>query len=59
MRKEIPIETNTWVENALECVYSALAIALVAVAAWLFLIATPDQCSAECELIRAEMMETR
>ena len=52
MRKEIPMESNTWVENALECVYSAAAIALVAVAAWLFCAATPSQASAEADMER-------
>lgn len=46
------METNTWVENALECVYSALAIALVAVAAWLFCAATPGQSTAEADMER-------
>ena len=52
MRKEVQMETNTWLENALECVYSALAIALVAVAAWLFCAATPGQSSAEADMER-------
>lgn len=46
------METNTWVENALECVYSVLAIALVAVAAWLFCAATPGQSTAEADMER-------
>ena len=32
-----------------------LALALLALVAWLFLAATPDQFSAECEALRAEM----
>ena len=31
------------------------ALALLALVAWLFLAATPDQFSAECEALRAEM----
>ena len=32
-----------------------LALALLALVAWLFLAATPNQFSAECEALRAEM----
>lgn len=32
-----------------------MALALLALVAWLFLAATPDQFSAECEALRAEM----
>lgn len=53
MRKEeVQMESNSWIENALECVCSALAIALVAVAAWLFCAATPSQSSAEADMER-------
>ena len=38
-----------------EVVAGVLAFALLALAAWLFLAATPDQFSAECEALRAEM----
>jgi len=39
----------------LEIVGGILTLALFALLAWLFLIATPEQYSAECELLRAEM----
>lgn len=42
-------------EAAGEVVSGVLALALLALAAWLFLVATPDQCSAECEALRAEL----
>ena len=32
-----------------------LVLAMLALASWLFLAATPDQFSAECEALRAEM----
>lgn len=38
-----------------EVVAGVFTLALLALAAWLFLVATPDQCSAECEALRAEM----
>lgn len=38
-----------------EVAAGVLAIALLALVAWLFLAATPDQFSAECEALRAEM----
>lgn len=38
-----------------EVVAGILTLALLALAAWLFLVATPDQCSAECEALRAEL----
>lgn len=34
---------------------ATLTILLFALLAWLFLAATPDQFSAECEMLRAEM----
>ena len=39
----------------LEIMGGILALALFALLAWLFLAATPDQFSAECEALRAEM----
>ena len=38
-----------------EVVAGVFTLALLALAAWLFLVATPDQCSAECEALRAEL----
>ena len=38
-----------------EVVGGVLVLAMFALAAWLFLAATPDQFSAECEALRAEM----
>ena len=42
-------------EAAGEIVAGVFTLALLALAAWLFLAATPDQFSAECEALRAEM----
>ena len=39
----------------LEIIGGILTLALFALVAWLFLAATPDQFSAECEALRAEM----
>jgi len=38
-----------------EIAAGVLALAMFALLAWLFLAATPDQFSAECEALRAEM----
>ena len=38
-----------------EIAAGVFTLALLALAAWLFLVATPDQFSAECEALRAEM----
>ena len=38
-----------------EVVAGVFTLALLALLAWLFLAATPDQFSAECEALRAEM----
>ena len=40
--------------NAIEIACGAIALVLVAILAWLFVVATPDQFSAECEILRAE-----
>ena len=39
----------------LEIMGGILTLALFVLLAWLFLVATPEQYSAECELLRAEM----
>ena len=38
-----------------EIVAGALVLALIILVAWLFLVVTPDQYSAECEALRAEL----
>lgn len=42
-------------KDILETIGDAIAVLLVVLLAWLFLLATPDQYSAECELLRAEI----
>ena len=42
-------------KDIMEIAGATLTILLFALIAWLFLAATPDQCSAECEIIRAEI----
>ncbi len=42
-------------KDIMEIAGATLTLLLFALIAWLFLAATPDQCSAECEIIRAEM----
>lgn len=59
MRNEMPIEGNTLWGDVLECVGAIALFALAGLAFWLYLVATPDQCSAECEWQRAEMEAAR
>ena len=42
-------------KDIMEIAGATLTLLLFALIAWLFLAAMPDQCSAECEIIRAEM----
>lgn len=42
-------------KDIMEIAGATFTLLLFALIAWLFLAATPDQCSAECEIIRAEM----
>ena len=42
-------------KDIMEMAGAALTLLLFALLAWLFLAATPDQSSAECEALRAEM----
>lgn len=42
-------------KDIMEIAGATLTLLLFALIAWLFLAATPDQCSAECEIIRAEI----
>lgn len=42
-------------KDIMEIAVATLTLLLFALIVWLFLAATPDQCSAECEIIRAEM----
>lgn len=42
-------------KDIIEIAGATLTLLLFALLAWLFLVLTPDQCSAECEIIRAEM----
>lgn len=42
-------------KDIMEIAGATLTLLLFALIAWLFLAASPDQCSAECEIIRAEM----
>lgn len=41
---------------AIDCVCSVAAIGLAGLAFWLFLVATPDQFTAEADLQRAQIM---
>ena len=52
MRREVQMESNSWIGNVLECIGSLMAIVLVTLAAWLFLVATPSQLSAEADMER-------
>ena len=44
-----------FLKSALDFIGGLLLMALVVILFWLFLIATPDQYSAECEALREEM----
>lgn len=46
-----------FLKSALEFIGGLLLMALVVILFWLFLIATPDQYSAECEALREEMQQ--
>ena len=41
--------------NVLEFLGAAITMALFALLAWLYLIVTPDQCSAECDWAREQL----
>ncbi len=47
--------TRRIMANALEFIGSLIALLFFALLAWLFLTITPDQYSAECEALRAEI----
>lgn len=47
--------TRRIIANALEFISSLIALLLFALLAWLFLTITPNQYSAECEALRAEI----
>ena len=55
------METNIrkMAKNAIAMIEGISVLTLFALLAWLFLVATPDQYSAECELLRAEMEAAR
>lgn len=52
MRKEVPMGGNSWLENVLECIGSAMVIALALLGLWLFCVATPGRSSAEADMER-------
>lgn len=47
--------TERVVEAAVEAVCAVFALVAFALSAWLWLHATPDQFTAECDLLRAQM----
>lgn len=46
---------RTWMMAVIEIAGCIIALALFILLTWMFLAATPDQFSAECEILRAEM----
>lgn len=42
-------------KDIIEMAGATLTLLFFALLAWLFLVLTPDQCSAECEALRAEI----
>ena len=53
--REIEIEREIRRENIKEAIAFVFAVPLFLVLVWLFLVATPDQCSAEADLVRAQL----
>ena len=53
--REIEIEREIRRENIKEAIAFVFAVPLFLVLMWLFLVATPDQCSAEADLVRAQL----
>ena len=53
--REIEIEREIRRENIKEAIGLVFAVLLFLVLMWLFLVATPDQCSAEADLVRAQL----
>ena len=53
--REIEIEREIRRENIKEAIAFVFAVPLFLVFAWLFLVATPDQFSAEADLIRVQL----
>lgn len=54
--------TKMWLEDICEAVGAVLAMLMMFILAWLFLLATPDQRSAEADAVAEEMegqQETR
>lgn len=47
--------TERIVEMVVEAVCAVFALVAFFLSIWLYCVATPDQCSAECDLLRAEM----
>ena len=53
--EERALEKKIRRENIKEAIGLVFAMLLFLVLAWLFLVATPDQCSAEADLIRVQL----
>ena len=54
--------TKMWLEDVCEAVWAVLVTLMMFILAWLFLLATPDQRSAEADAVAEEMegqQETR
>lgn len=47
--------TERVVETVVEAVCAVFALVAFILSLWLYCAATPDQCSAECDLLRAQM----
>ena len=53
------IKTKILLGELCEAAGAVLAVILWAILAWLFLVATPDQSSAEADLVREQMDEAK
>ena len=55
--REIEVEKKIRRENIKEAIALIIALSLFVLFFWLFLFATPDQMSAECEYFRYQMQQ--
>ena len=55
--REIEVEKEIRRENTKEAIALIIAVSLFVLLYWLFLVATPDQMSAECEYLRYQMLQ--
>jgi hypothetical protein len=55
--REIEVEKKIRRENIKEAIALIIAVPLIVLLFWLYLVATPDQMSAECEYLMYQMQQ--